>query len=105
MQHQILSGITVDDLLDDWGRYCRGRGVELGAAEGEGTICVLVVSEGKECRLHFAGSVLTSAGELIQSYLEHLRQRHPEISAFAVEEEAEAREKSMLDETVALIYQ
>ncbi len=105
MNHQILTGIAVDDLLDDWGRYCRTRGLELGAADGKNTICVLVLSEGKECRLHFAGAGLTSAGELIEGYMSHLHSRHPEIGTQAAQDEAEARKISMLEETVALIYE
>ena len=104
MQHLIVTGIQVDDFLDDWARYCRDRGQQLGAPEGEDTCAFLVTSEGRECHLHISGTAGKKAEALADVYLADFTRRHPDAAVEKEEDEQAARDRSLLEETIALIF-
>ena len=105
MKHRLLSGIQVDDLLADWSWYCERNGMALGCRPDETTHAVLVVADGRECRVNIRGSACPAPEDTLNGYLTDWQRRHPDSLVELVETEEELRGRCGDGEHVGFILQ
>lgn len=105
MYYRIISGMSVDNLLVGWSRYCQSHNIEFGASSNNSTNSYLITSEGKECNIYINQRPEHSNLQTLESYLYECMRRHPELSLDVVESEEEVKNRSFYDDdTVGLIF-
>lgn len=99
----VLAEAYADDVLSDWARYCRARGMVLGGFPGEGAHTVRLLSEDHRLRVTVERPEGSDACETLSCYLRDYTRRNPHIRITELPDEAAVIDRTKYEGTVGFI--
>lgn len=78
-RYRLLREVDADDVLTDWSRYCKARGMVLGGFPGEHAHTVTLVSEDHRLQVTVERPLEATPRQTLEAFLADYLRRHPSV--------------------------